>query len=361
MIFDRDKFWAAYRQAFGRTNQKTVNAIEFLLSQFEQAAWSIQRISYALATIKHETANTFLPITEYGSKSYFKKYDGRKDLGNTEPGDGYRYRGRGFVQITGRKNYAKFGIEDNPELALEPATAAKVLLRGMIQGSFTGKTLGDYIGNGKADYINARRVINGTDKASLIAGYARTFEKILNSAATSPQAQSQAQTLTGTGSTENLAEKPLNTDSGAAADVIQVPALTAAPTEPEPKPEEGTLTKIGNKLNALYTAVGTMVAGVIAWFANMPGQVVLYLMAAVTILGVTYMFFREMRAIIKDQRDRKERDKAAEREFELKKLREQHVQEAQLFSMKSAADPNLSAVTIAQPPPVVEMPNSDVV
>lgn len=88
----------------------------------------------ALATIGVETAG-FQPINEWGDDDYFTDmYEGRDDLGNTQPGDGVRYHGRGFIQITGRANYRSYGkklgvkLEENPELALDPDIAAKILI-----------------------------------------------------------------------------------------------------------------------------------------------------------------------------------------------------------------------------------------
>jgi predicted chitinase len=106
-------------------------------------------------------------------------YEGRKDLGNTVMGDGKRFMGRGYVQITGRRNYQKASLLTGrdliatPDLALDPAIAAKIIVHGMVNGWFTGKKLGSQT------YTEMRRIVNGMDKAELIAGYAERFEKAL--------------------------------------------------------------------------------------------------------------------------------------------------------------------------------------
>jgi predicted chitinase len=142
------------------------------------------QIAYIIATAQHET-DRFNTLYEYGDQAYFTRYDGRADLGNNQPGDGYRFRGRGFVQITGRVNYTKFqqklGIDfvGEPDLAAKPDYAAAIAIVGMKEGSFTGASLSDYLGGGKHDFVNARKIINGLDRADLIAGYAQALYAIL--------------------------------------------------------------------------------------------------------------------------------------------------------------------------------------
>lgn len=81
------------------------------------------RLAHFVAQAAHETAG-FQTLTEYGKESYFKKYDGRRDLGNVKAGDGPRYRGRGIFQITGRANYKTFGDKIGVDLENNPTDAA---------------------------------------------------------------------------------------------------------------------------------------------------------------------------------------------------------------------------------------------
>jgi hypothetical protein len=85
-------------------------------------------------TVRFQTLQDAQDLVAAGPEAYFNKvYDGRKDLGNTTPGDGYKYRGRGFIQITGRDMYNRVGkligedLIGNPDLANTPEVAAKII------------------------------------------------------------------------------------------------------------------------------------------------------------------------------------------------------------------------------------------
>jgi predicted chitinase len=113
-----------------------------------------------LATVGTEVAS-FEPINEFGGPEYFtKNYEGRTDLGNTTPGDGARYHGRGFIQLTGRANYRgyeqKLGVplEEKPELALDAAVAARVLGCYFKDRGIAGDAR-------KGDWKAVRRKVNG--------------------------------------------------------------------------------------------------------------------------------------------------------------------------------------------------------
>jgi hypothetical protein len=163
----------------------------------EKRCCNLKHLAYMLATAKLETAHTFNPINEYGENSYFERmYDpilgkdeNRRQMAmdneNTAQGDGVKYHGRGFVQLTWKKNYRrmneKFGVDliNHPEKALDHELAMKIMIYGMEEGSFTGRKLADYINIRKTDYLNARRIINGTDRASAIEDYSEKIEKCL--------------------------------------------------------------------------------------------------------------------------------------------------------------------------------------
>jgi hypothetical protein len=160
MKFNRQSFFNSYKENFGNLTQAQVSGLENLLNFIEAdgALTDIRWIAYMLATVKHECADTYQPITERGQRTYFDKYEAGtaigKNLGNTNSGDGYLFRGRGFVQITGRANYKRLskpiGLPDDdliskPDKALSPDIAYKIMSHGMLNGSFTGKKLKDYI------------------------------------------------------------------------------------------------------------------------------------------------------------------------------------------------------------------------
>ncbi len=141
---------------------------------------TMEETAYVLATAHHETAR-FKYMEEIGEGA-------GRDYG--EPlliirGKWVKYHGRGFVQLTWLRNYALMswylGIDlvNEPDKAKDPAIAAKIIWEGMIRGHFTGTNLADYINGEAVDYVSARRIVNGTDKADLIAGYAKTFESAL--------------------------------------------------------------------------------------------------------------------------------------------------------------------------------------
>lgn len=171
---------------------------EAILKDCGNAGWPISWTAYALATAYHETAGTMQPIKEYGGYSYYMRlYDvsgqnptRARKMGNTKIGDGARYCGRGYVQLTWKVNYQKakdkLGLDfvGNPDLALVADYAGDIMIRGMKEGWFTGVKLSTYLplDNSKATeraFYNCRRIINGTDKATIIANYALDFQEAL--------------------------------------------------------------------------------------------------------------------------------------------------------------------------------------
>ena len=88
-----------------------------------------KRVAAFIAQIGHESGQMVYVREIWGPTPAQAKYEGRKDLGNTVPGDGFKYRGRGLIQITGRANYAACGealaldLINQPELLEQPKNA----------------------------------------------------------------------------------------------------------------------------------------------------------------------------------------------------------------------------------------------
>lgn len=161
-------------------------------------------LAYMLATIRVESYDWsrivfFGPISEkisysdaevdYGSGLTGRRASTAREYHNTEVGDGFKYRGRGLVQITWKLNYEKFSkaleidLIGNPDLALGLENATRIMLKGMRDGIFSsGNTLSEHLSHDNKDYFRARKIINGLDRAGVFKFYAEKFEDIIKRA-----------------------------------------------------------------------------------------------------------------------------------------------------------------------------------
>jgi peptidoglycan hydrolase-like protein with peptidoglycan-binding domain len=130
------------------------------------------QVAYVLATTQWETNQTFEPVREaYWLSESWRKSNLRY----------YPFYGRGYVQLTWKNNYEKYGtilgldMVGRPDIAMQPEVALFVLVHGFKTGAFTGRKITDYVNETKTDFIAARRCINGTDRTHEIAGIANRF------------------------------------------------------------------------------------------------------------------------------------------------------------------------------------------
>lgn len=333
MRFDRVKFFDGVRNSFGALNATQVDGLNFILDSAEKDTLltNVAQFAYMLATVKHETGNTYQPIHEYGSHAYFvNRYGSQtaigKRLGNKTPEEGATFSGEGDVQLTGHSNYIKaqnaliaqyaaivsdfeartgkkFSLFNNPEEAGDPAIAYAIMSYGMRTGLFTTRKLSEFVNDSKADYINARRVINGTDKAELIAGYADEFEAILNASLdtgvqvpvvippvapvvqqpsapvlVNPDTSAQTQTTTSTSGVLDSAQQTLGEASGKF-DQVQSTITT--------------VTTRADAAKSMWAAIGgsikQVVWAIIAFATGMPWYIWLGTAVLTTLLVILYM------------------------------------------------------------------------
>lgn len=200
MKMDHKVFFNNVKPLFGGSfKQSQVEGIEYILGEWEARYFERTpptQFSNVFSTAWHETNATMQPIREIGNLSYFTRlYDIRgsnptraRRMGNIHPGDGAKFCGRGLVQLTWFANYWKATLKlramgviratDDftkfPELVMRPDIATVIMFEGMEGGWFTGVSLDDTIdaivdGDEHADFVKARRVINGSDRAEKIA------------------------------------------------------------------------------------------------------------------------------------------------------------------------------------------------
>ena len=169
----RDKL---FKGKLKQTHVNNINAILLAVNKYKIT--DLQQVAYIFATAYHETNATMEPVRE----AYWLSEAWRKKNLRYWP-----WYGRGHVQLTWQVNYEradqKLGLGGklikNPDLAMQSTISAEILVLGSKEGWFTNKKLDDFINLQKTDYEGARRIINGTDKAKLVAGYAAIFEDAL--------------------------------------------------------------------------------------------------------------------------------------------------------------------------------------
>lgn len=202
---DATTFFAYARRApfGGRLTQGQIDGMNALFRCWDShkiPAPDKRHLAYILASVFHETGGRMVPVretfasTDAGAIAALDKAHKAGRLGQVSKpywrkgANGKAYFGRGDIQLTHEENYKTLGerldvdLVGNPSLALDLDISAEIAIVGMLEGLFTGKKLTDYFNLKKDDPIGARAVVNGTDKAKLIAGYYKSFLDALEAA-----------------------------------------------------------------------------------------------------------------------------------------------------------------------------------
>ncbi|MCC6865771.1 MAG: hypothetical protein IT280_06375, partial [Ignavibacteria bacterium] len=205
-LINKEHFVNNYKSKFGKALSENKKKNIFLITDaFEKDdnMKSLRWLAYILATGMHESNDTFEPVTEgYWIKPEAKRvralynyylHNNPRALKSIFPNGyaGKAYYGRGrIVQLTHEFNYRFASLKlyndmrlvDDPDIIIkDPSADIAITFRGMREGWFTGFKLENFfpLGLAKAEWKNARKIINGLDKAALIAGYAVKFYGLL--------------------------------------------------------------------------------------------------------------------------------------------------------------------------------------
>lgn len=197
MTINRNFFFSHVRTHLfdGSLRQAQVAGLALILDKWEaeMATADDRWLAYMLATTHHETDRTMQPVREAhgatddiaigrlesawrrGRLPWVSQPYWRRDA------EGKSWLGRGYVQLTHKANYLRMSrllgldLVTEPDKVMQPPIAADILFKGMSLGSFTAKKLADYFVSAREDWVNARRIINGLDKAELVGSYARRY------------------------------------------------------------------------------------------------------------------------------------------------------------------------------------------
>lgn len=204
LSYDNEELSSIVKNLVGSNQQLVSNAsntsdvrdsVNIIIDEYYGQGYSIVfQLAYILATAKHESKLGEW-MEEKGGEAYLKsKYHYTtakgKELGNRYENDHIDYKGRGFVQLTGRANYQKYEkitglpLIDNPKMVQEKTVAAFILVHGMMNGTYTQRhELPSFVNYIKQDFFNARKVVNAIGRKGsssynatlLIQDYANQF------------------------------------------------------------------------------------------------------------------------------------------------------------------------------------------
>ncbi len=169
------KCWDAVENAFKEVYlNKPCPCCDQIITEMDSVSENL--MCGAMATIRIEVGKGFLPIMEIASGD---AYEGRLDLGNSQKGDGRRFKGRGFIQLTGRANYDHYGkvlgidLVNNPDLALDVNVSAKILAQ-----YFKERKVDQACASG--DWLSVRKLVNGVNRATGLPNGWVEFQNVIN-------------------------------------------------------------------------------------------------------------------------------------------------------------------------------------